>query len=216
METALTISEKPLLRGVSHEFAFFVALGASGVLVAFAPFGKGTAAAAVYGGTLMFMLGASALYHRLPAAQSVKVWLERMDHSAIFVFIAGTYTPFCLVIGSQGTLLLSTIWAAAALGVARALFWVGAPRALSVALYLLVGWAVVPFLPALWRAIGPSGVVLLAIGGGIYSAGAVVFALKRPNPFPGVFGFHEVFHAAVILASALHFVAVARAITHLS
>ena len=213
---ALLIPEKPLLRGVSHKFAFFVAAGASGVLVAFAPSGKGMAAAALYGATLMFMLGASALYHRLPVGPAVKVWLQRIDHSAIFVFIAGTETPFCLALGAQGTAMLITVWTAAAVGVARGLFWVDAPHVLSVALYLLVGWAAVPFLPALLRAVEPSGLVLVAIGGVIYSAGAVVFALKRPDPYPKVFGYHEVFHAAVLLAGVLHFVAVARVVTRLS
>lgn len=216
MSHAATLTEpKPLLRGASHLVAFFVSPLVGLGLYSVAPQRAGVLAAAVYTASLAAMFGASALLHRTNVRPGVQRWLERLDYSTIFVFIAGTYTPFALLLGEGGQVLLPLVWGAAALGIARSLFWVDAPHWVAVALYLLAGWLAVPFAVPLWRAIGTQGLAWLVAGGLLYTAGAVVFALKRPNPAPGVFGFHEVFHLLVILACACHLVPVAAAVARL-
>jgi hemolysin III len=207
---------KPLYRGISHLYGFFVVLGAVPTLVAFAPGLRAKVAATVYGFGLLAMFGCSALYHRTSLSPRATKWLERLDHSAIFLCIAGSYTPFCLLLDRGGLLLLTVVWAGAGFGVLRALFWVDAPHWLSVVLYLVVGWIVLPFIPQLWHRLGPPGLVLLFTGGVLYSLGAVVFAMKRPDPYPRTFGFHEVFHAFTVVASVCHFVAVALAVKHMA
>jgi hemolysin III len=163
------------------------------------------------------MYACSAVFHRTNLSPRATKWLERLDHSAIYLCIAGSYTPFCLLLqGDGGVLLLSVVWAGAGMGVLRALFWVDAPHWLSVVLYLVVGWAVLPFVPQLWHRLGPEGLELLFVGGVLYTTGGVVFAAKRPDPSPSVFGYHEVFHALVVVASACHFAAVVVAMKHLS
>ena len=206
------VEGKPLYRGVSHLFGFFVVLGAAPTLVAFAQGSRATLAATVYGLSLAAMLGFSALYHRSGAPPRIERWLERADHSAIFVFIAGSYTPFCLLLRDQGPILLAIVWSGALFGVLQALFWINAPRWVSVPIYLVVGWTVVPFVPKLWAALGATGVMLLFAGGVLYSVGGVVFAMGKPNPWPRHFGFHEIFHALVVVACVCHFVAVATAL----
>lgn len=189
--------DRPRLRGVSHQFAFFVAIGAGAVLVAT----TASLAIAVYAITLAQMLGVSASYHRgswRPAAR--RRW-KRADHASIFVFIAGTYTPIC------STRLLVIVWIGAALGALRALLWVDAPRWLSALLYVGLGWLVIGELPAV-AAAGTGVLVLLAAGGLLYTLGAIVYALRWPDPSPRVFGYHEVFHAFVIGAVLCHFAAV--------
>ena len=142
--------------------------------------------------------------------------MKRLDHSAIFLLIAGTYTPMCLVLGgARGDGLLAIAWAGAALGVVQAVLWPRAPKPLVAAVYVALGWVVVPVLPALRARLGTAAVALLALGGVLYSMGAAVYATRRPDPFPRVFGYHEVFHAMVIAAAALHFVVAARAILSL-
>jgi len=207
---------KPLYRGVSHQYSFFVVLGAVPTLVAFAPSFRASVAAAVYGAGLLAMLGCSALYHRTRLSPRATKWLERMDHSAIFICIAGSYTPFCLLLRSGGPVLLAVVWSGAVMGVLRALFWVDAPHALSVVLYLVVGWSIAPFIPELHQVMGLSGLLVVFAGGLFYTAGAVVFALKRPDPAPTVFGFHEVFHALTIVASLCLFIAVVAAVKQLT
>ena len=161
------------------------------------------------------MFGASALLHRIHVRPGVQAWLERLDYSAIFVFIAASYTPFALLLGEQGLVLLALVWGSAGLGVLRAFFWVNAPHFVAVALYLAVGWLAVLFAKPLWVAVGAGGFAWLIGGGLLYSAGAVVFALKRPNPRPRVFGFHEVFHALVIVACLCQLVPIADAVARL-
>jgi hemolysin III len=142
--------------------------------------------------------------------------MRRLDHSAIFLLIAGTYTPFCLVLGGgAGTTLLAVVWAGAALGLVRAIVWPRAPKPLAAALYVLLGWAVVPVLPALGAALGTSALALLGAGGLVYTVGAVVYATRRPDPFPAVLGYHEVFHALVVVAAGLHLAVAAMAISAL-
>jgi hemolysin III len=139
--------------------------------------------------------------------------MRRLDHSAIFLLIAGTYTPICLLLPARsGHPLLAIVWGGAAAGVLQSVLWVRAPKPLVAGVYVLLGWAVVPVLPALRAALGGTSLALLAAGGAAYTLGAVVYALRRPDPFPRVFGYHEVFHALVILAAVCHFAVAAAAV----
>jgi len=205
--------EKPLLRGVSHQLAAFAALAAGIALAAAAGPGRGRFAAIVYGATLVALFTISALYHRPTWGPRQRLLWRRLDHAAIFLLIAGTYTPFCLLLGgTAGAVELAVVWGGAALGVIQSVVWPRAPKPLIAVVYVALGWVVVPVMPALSGALGVPTVALLLAGGLAYTAGAVVYALRRPDPFPRVFGYHEVFHALVVLAAALHFVVAARAV----
>jgi hemolysin III len=172
----------------------------------------------VFGLSLVALYAASALYHLLPLSPSGVARLRRLDHMTIFVLIAGTYTPFCLLAldGVWRWGLLGLIWSLALCGVLLKLLWMDAPRWLSVVLYLGMGWVAVIAAPALFRAVPPGGISWVLAGGLVYSAGALVYGLKRPNPVPGVFGFHEVWHLFVLAGSACHFWAVLRYIAPLA
>jgi hemolysin III len=209
MRTAASPSVKPLLRGVSHEVAAFVALAACAALVKAAPSTRALIAAITYGVSLALLFAASALYHRPAWAAAPRRWMRRVDHSAIFLLIAGTYTPFCLLLGGRrGLVLLAVVWGGALLGILRSMLWIDAPKPLVALIYVVLGWVILPVLPDLRAAVGASGVGLLLTGGLAYSAGALVYATRRPDPAPTVFGYHEVFHALVIAAAACHFAVV--------
>jgi hemolysin III len=215
-DAATTVGEvaakvKPRLRGVSHFWAFFVALAAGAVLVATAPNGRATLAAAIYAGSLATLFGVSALYHRVNWRPAARRWMRRLDHSAIFVLIAGTVTPFALLVmsGPFATALLIAVWAGAAAGIVVELFWVDAPKWATAIVYLSVGWIGALGFPAIVVNAGIGAGVLIAIGGVLYTAGAVVYARQRPDPNPAVFGYHEIFHVLVIAAAVAHFTAVA-------
>jgi hemolysin III len=213
---ALPVREKPLLRGVSHEIAAFVAALGGLALVRAAPTARAALAAAVYAVTLTGLFAVSALYHRPTWQPRGRAVMRRLDHSAIFLLIAGTYTPFCLLLGgSRGFWLLVAVWSGAALGVVQAVFWLQAPKAILAAACVTLGWIIVPLLPQLRVAVGGTGVLLLLAGGLAYTAGAAVYALRRPDPAPRVFGYHEVFHALVIAAAVCHYVVVAGAVAAL-
>jgi len=201
---------KPRFRGVSHQFAAFVALGAGAVLVAMAPSDRATWASLVYALSLAALFTISAIYHRPMWSPKARQRMKKLDHAAIFLLIAGTYTPFCLLALREhdGGLLIYAIWGAALLGIMRAVFWVDAPRFIAVGFYLLLGWTILPYVPELYNAAGPVVLALIGVGGLFYTVGAVCYALKRPNPIPNVFGYHEVFHALVIMAAIVHFSAV--------
>ncbi len=197
---------KPRYRGVSHEIAAFLSLPAAGALVALARGSTAVAAAAVYGVSLVLLFTASAVFHRPMWRPRKRDLLGRVDQAAIFVLIAGTYTPFCLLLGpGTGRLLLALAWAGALLGVGLALLWPSAPKRLMAAIYVLVGWFVVPVLPSLRAALPATYFALLLGGGLVYTAGAVIYALRRPDPYPAVFGYHEIFHLLVIVGAACHF-----------
>lgn len=200
----------PTLRGVSHQFAFFAALGAGAVLVATAASPRVAAAAAIYAVGLAAMFGASATYHRLARSPVARRRWQRVDHAMIFVGIAATYTPICAIAlgGPSGTRLAAMVWGGAALGVARAVAWPRAPRFLVAGLYLALGWAAIGYLPEVRAAVSPVALAGIAIGGALYTAGAIVYALKRPDPWPRVFGYHEVFHALTIGGALCHFAAI--------
>ena len=200
---------KPRLRGVSHQFAFFVALAAGAALVALAP-AQARLSAAIYAGSLATLLGTSALYHRPNWAPGPRRWMRRADHAAIFVLVAGTYTPFTLLLPPHDALVMRSLaWGGAALGIVQSLFWVQAPRPLVAALYIGFGSAILVFWPALHGALGASGLTVLLLGGLFYSTGAVIYAARRPDPVPAVFGYHEIFHALVVAAAVCHFTVVA-------
>jgi hemolysin III len=202
---------KPRLRGVIHQYAFFVALALGVALVVLAPAGKPRVAAAIYAASEAGLLGTSALYHRRDWTARARMWMRRLDHSMIFVLIAGTYTPFALLVlhGGLADTILIVVWAGAVGGTVLNLFWVRAPKWVTASVYVALGWVAVAAMPQMASAIGAVGLGLVLFGGLLYTAGAVIYALQRPNPVPGVFGYHEVFHALVVAAAAAHFAAVA-------
>ncbi|HET7501272.1 MAG TPA: hemolysin III family protein [Kofleriaceae bacterium] len=203
---------KPRLRGVSHQIAFYVALCAGAALIAATGDARSMAATAVYVVSLAAMLGVSASYHRVDWSPRVEAWWRRADHAMIFAFIAGTYTPLSLLglDRATGHRLFALAWTAAGLGILRAVLWPRAPRVVASVLYVAVGWVVVAYFPAVRAALDPLSLTLLLIGGICYTVGAVVYAARRPDPAPAVFGYHEVFHALVLIACGCHFAAVAR------
>jgi len=208
----MTATAKPRLRGVVHEYAFFVAVVAGAVLLFVAPSPKARLATAIYVLGLAGLLGTSALYHRVTWRKpNVRRWLRRLDHSMIFVLIAGTYTPFALLVLSQplGTVVLVLIWAGAAGGIVLSLLWPDAPRPVSAAIYVSLGWVAIIAMPQLFDRLGALGIAMIVLGGLLYSAGALVYARKRPDPVPTVFGYHEIFHVLVVAAAALHFAVIA-------
>jgi hemolysin III len=181
------------------------------VLVLVAPTRRATTAAAIYAASVSGLFGASALYHRVTWRPATRRWMRRLDHSMIFVLIAGTYTPFGLLIlhGTLAHVVLAVVWGGALAGVVLKLAWVDAPKWLMAAIYLALGWVAAAIMPQLLSSEGVGAVVLLATGGVLYSIGAVIYALRRPDPSPRVFGYHEIFHVLVIAAAAVHYAAIA-------
>ncbi len=199
---------RPTWRGWIHAVTAPVAVVAGLVLVALADGPEARWACVVFALTSVLLFGNSALYHRVDWSPPMKRLLKRVDHANIFLLIAGTYTPLALLAlpPAQGLPLLSTVWGAALLGILFRVFWIGAPRWLYVLLYLALGWAAIAYVGPLLAA-NTAMMVLVLIGGGLYTAGAIAYGLKRPNPAPGRFGFHEVFHACTVLAFLCHWTA---------
>lgn len=195
--------QKPLLRGVSHQVAFFVAILATVLLVLRAPPGRPSLAAGVFGAGLVTLFGTSALYHRVAWSSVARQRMRRADHSAIFVLIAAGYTPlFALVERSTGGhAALAVVWAGALVGITKSMAWPSAPKWVTAALCVGLGWLAVGEVVDRASRISSPGLPLLVASGLVYSLGAVVYAVKRPDPLPRVFGYHEVFHALVVLAS---------------
>jgi hemolysin III len=203
---------KPRLRGVSHEWAFFASLFLGAALIVAAKTPEATLAVAVYAVSLSALLGTSALYHRVDWRRpEARKWMRRLDHSMIFFLIAGTYTPFALLVldGPLADAILLVVWAGAIAGAVVEMVWIDHPKWVAALIYMSLGWVAVVAFPELWGQIGVAGTLLVAAGGLLYTAGAVVYATQRPNPDPRVFGYHEIFHLFVILAAAAHFAAVA-------
>ena len=208
---------KPILRGVIHELAFSVAVSAGVLLVATARSREAKLAVGLYAASLAGLLGISALYHRPMWSDGVRAWLRRFDHAAIFVLIAGTYTPLALTLPSPlARQMLTVAWMGAALGTVRAILFPRARRWVVALLALALGWASAVFLPGVHAVAGHKVTLLLALGGGLYSLGALAYALRRPDPWPRVFGYHEIFHALVVLAAICHFAAIAEALPALA
>ncbi|MGN8024750.1 PAQR family membrane homeostasis protein TrhA [Microbacterium sp. 22242] len=206
--TGVQAEIKPTWRGWIHAGTFPVAVAAGIVLIVFAHGAPAKWAAAVFMMTSMLLFGNSALYHRFDWKPRTKAILKRIDHANILLLIAGTYTPLATLAlpPGEGVLLLSLVWSGALLGILFRVFWINAPRWLYVALYLLLGWAAVMYLVDLLHA-NVAMMVLVCVGGLLYTAGAIVYALKRPNPWPGRFGFHEIFHVCTVLAFLCHWAA---------
>jgi hemolysin III len=201
----------PRLRGVFHQYAFFAAVAAGVVLVVLADGLLERFAVWVYATALAVMFGASALYHRFPwRSAAARLRARRLDHATIFLFIAGTYTPFALLAfsGTTQVVVLVSVWAGALLGLALELAWIESPRWISAFAYLAVGWVGVMAAPQLFPALGVAAAVLVIVGAALYTLGALAYATTWPNPFPATFGFHEVFHVLVVVAAVTQFVAV--------
>ncbi len=201
------------MRGWLHAYAFFAALVCGIVLCSIAAARSGWSplvSTLIYSLTVCGLFGTSGLYHRRVWSERGFQVMRRMDHSMIFVFIAGTYTPFCVLLlePRPATIMLSLVWGGALGGVALKLIWPHAPRWVSAPLYLALGWVAVAMLPDILHAGGVAALVLLIIGGAIYSIGAVSYALRRPNPWPTVFGHHEFFHACTLVAAICHHIAI--------
>ncbi|MDQ1731956.1 MAG: hemolysin [Pseudonocardiales bacterium] len=204
---------KPRLRGWLHAYAALISLVSGSTLISVAAAVKGGTAGwstAVYAATVTLLFGTSALYHRLrwgPRAHGV---MKRLDHSMIFVFIAGSYTPFAaLTLPRPSSIaVLIVVWTGAIFGVLMQSIWPDAPAVLSVPLYIALGWVAVFVVPLLLHHFGVATLALIVAGGLIYTVGALAYGFKRPNPYPGTFGFHEVFHLCTLIAASCHYVAV--------
>jgi hemolysin III len=202
--------ERPLLRGALHGVAFAAALAVGALLVIFSRESR-VLPATVFAASAAVMLGTSTLYHRVTWSPNARLWMRRADHAGIFLLIAGTYTPIALISlsGAWSTTVLALVWAGAAAAAISKFCWVAAPGWVSAGLGLALGWVGVLVLPQFAHREGIAPVILLAAGGLAYTAGAVVYAMKRPDPVPRVFGYHELFHALTIVALACQYVAVA-------
>lgn len=204
---------KPHLRGWLHTATAPLALVAGIVLVALSPTSTARIGSAVFATSAMVLFTVSAIYHRGRWGPRAWLFLRRFDHANIFVLIAGTYTPFTLLLleGADRVILLSVVWTGAVLGVLFRVFWSSAPRWLHTPIYIALGWAAVFFFPGFVDDTGAAVIVLIVVGGVLYTLGGVVYALRRPNPSPRWFGFHEVFHSLTVAAFAAHYVGVSLA-----
>lgn len=200
---------KPLWRGWIHAGTFPVALVAGIVLVIAAKGAAATWACVVFATSSLLLFGISALYHRIPWQPKTKQIFRRLDHANIFLLIAGTYTPLAVIAlpPEKGILLLVIVWAGALLGIGFRVFWTNAPRWLYVPLYLALGWAALAYMVDIAHA-NLATMVLVLVGGLLYTGGALVYGFKRPNPWPGKFGFHEIFHTCTVLAFLCHWTAI--------
>lgn len=203
------------MRGVLHQWAAVVAALAGASLILSAPPGSARLATIVYALSIVGLFTVSAVYHRVNWRSPIsRQWMRRLDHAMIFVMVAGTTTPIAAVMldGSMRTIVLSVAWGMAGIGITIKLLWIGAPKWLSAAIYLAIGWAGLAVFPKLVGDLGPWPAVGLIGGGILYTVGAVIYATKKPDPLPKVFGYHEIFHALVIVAALAHFLVVALAV----
>lgn len=202
---------KPLLRGVLHQGAFLAALVIGPLLVVGADEPRRQVAASVFAASVAACFGASALYHRVTWTPALRPWMRRVDHAGIYLLIAGTYTPVCLLVldGTWRLVILVIVYAGALAAVVLKFVWVDAPKWLAAVLGITLGWTGVIVLPQLATRLDPAAVALLGAGGLAYTAGAIVYARRRPDPLPAVFGYHELFHALTIVAVACQYVAIA-------
>jgi hemolysin III len=202
--------QRPLLRGHSHQAMFFLSLSACILLIIKSKTPIEYFSSTVYAMAVLTMFGISALFHRVTWQPKAYGLMKQLDHSAIFIMIAGNFTPVCLLALPQpsGTRLLIAVWIVAVVGIAKKIVFKNAPRWLSVFLYLSAGYMAVPYIPELYHSLGDRNVALLISGGVVYTIGALCYALKWPDPDPKVFGFHEIFHLLVNLGAVLHFIVI--------
>ena len=210
---AVLVDLKPRLRGWLHAYAAAISIATGAALIAVAAALRGDPAGAttgIYAATVTLLFGTSALYHRLDWTPAARRLMKRLDHSMIFVFIAGTYTPIAALTlpRNAAVAVLIAVWTGALFGVALQTAWPSAPRWLSAPCYIALGWVAAFVMPDLLDHAGVAAFVLLIAGGVVYTIGAVVYAVKRPNPWPGTFGFHEVFHLCTLVAATCHYVAI--------
>jgi hemolysin III len=208
---------KPLLRGVLHQAAFMVSLVLGPLLIVGADGGaRRHASAAVFAGSVAACFGASALYHRVTWTPRLRLLMRRIDHAGVYLLIAGTYTPVCLLVltGAWRLVLLAIVWSGASAASLLKCVWVAAPKWLAAVIGIALGWVGVAALPQLATRLNPAAVVLLGVGGIAYTAGAIVYARRRPNPAPTVFGYHELFHALTVAAVACQYIAIAFFVIH--
>jgi len=208
---AATQERKPLLRGVSHQLAAVVAATLAPLLIVSAPGVGPRFVVALYAVAIVLLFAVSAAYHRVAWSERARAVMRRLDHSMIFVAIAATYTPIATFVFPTRTtaLVLALVWAGAVVGMVMRLWWHGAPYWVVALPYLAVGWVGLIALGAIWNGLGAAGFTLIVVGGGLFTVGAVVYALHWPNPSPRWFGYHEIFHAFVVAGIAVHYVAVA-------
>ncbi|MFL6139464.1 MAG: hemolysin III family protein [Frankiaceae bacterium] len=210
MTSGPSLPSPPRLRGLLHGAAFPAVVVAGAVLVALARTDRARVACAVYATSAALLFGVSALYHRWRRGDRWRRILRRLDHANIFLIIAGSYTPFAVLLlhGRAAITVLAVVWAGALAGIVLRTAWPAAPRWVHVPVYLGLGWVAVFVTPQLHRGGGTAVLVLVAVGGGLYTAGALVYALRRPDPWPRWFGFHEVFHALTVAAFVVHYIAI--------
>jgi hemolysin III len=202
---------KPVLRGVLHQYAFSVSLVVGTLLIVGSDGTRRQAAAAVFAGSVAACFGASALYHRVTWTPRLRLWMRRVDHAGVYLLIAGTYTPVGLLVldGSWRLVVLATVYVGAGVAVILKFAWVEAPKWLAALVGIALGWVGVVVLPQLAVRLDPAAVALLGAGGIAYTMGAIIYARGRPDPFPGMFGYHELFHALTVVAVACQYVAIA-------
>ena len=211
---ATTLVGRPRARGWIHFYSAIVAAVIGITLTTLAATlvgGRAAWACGIYSVTIVALFGVSATYHRHTwLSDRSRIWMKRLDHSMIFLFIAGTYTPFAILAlpSASANWVLAVVWGGAAAGIGLKLGWPNSPRGLGVPIYIALGWVAVFVIPELLQSAGVATVVLMCAGGILYTVGAVMYATRKPNPWPGVFGYHEVFHAAVTLAATCHCVAI--------
>lgn len=201
---------KPILRGHFHQAMFFISLGGLAVLLSLTNSNRELISIMVYAFGVLSMFGISALYHRINWSSQNRALFRKLDHSAIFVMIAGTFTPVAMLglSAESSKILLLTIWGVTILGVVKSIWLTNLPKLLNAALYVGAGYVIYPYIDELSASLGANGMYLLVAGGFIYSIGAAIYAFKKPNPYPKYFGYHEVFHLLVNVAAILHFMAV--------
>lgn len=206
---------KPMFRGWMHLACFFLSIPAGMLLILGASGGRAQAGAIVYAVGLTALFGVSAAYHRPRWSPKWRARFKRLDHGTIFVMIAGTYTPLCLVVlgGVLGTVMLVSVWAGALAGVVLAAVGIAERRFIGAACYVALGWAAVAAAPALWQNLTATQLWLVVAGGVLYTVGVFILGAKRPDPFPRIFGYHEIWHAMVVAAAVCHFIAIQSVIT---
>ena len=209
--TLANVPARPVLRGVFHQVGFSVSLVVGTLLIVGADGTRQHVAAAVFAAAVAICFGSSALYHRITWTPELRLWMRRVDHAGVYLLIAGTYTPVCLLVltGAWRWTVLAVVWAGSGAAAILKFVWVAAPKWLAAAIGIALGWVAVAVLPQLASRLDPAGVALLGAGGLVYTAGAIIYARGRPDPVPAVFGYHELFHALTLIAVSCQYVAIA-------